>query len=238
MRRQRRCWNLWIASPDEFPFAADDRRAQTDLILFAVDHPDDIGIDVDAAWADAPLTRWLICRADWCDSTGRTRDRWPQSAHVPVSALAARLELEFDVLQNRRTPAAITADRNEVFAFGHPATPASPLQGVTVAWDGPDPTLGESVLAACRAAGAQVATSSVSNADVLLFDGDPWTATRQDALGRLTASVDAPAVVVQFGYLRLHQRAEALALGACAAIEKLVPEQELFDAILSVANGD
>ncbi|MFG0334686.1 MAG: hypothetical protein ACF8TS_15120 [Maioricimonas sp. JB049] len=248
VRRHRRRWNLRIASPDEFPFADDDSRAQTELILFAVDHPDDVGIDVDAAWAASPLTRWLICRADWCESAGRSRDRWPQAVQVPVSSLGARLELEFDVVQNRRTPAAITADRNEVFAIGHPPTSTSPLRGVSIACNGPDPTLGESVLAACRAAGAGVATlhSATANdatavnatTDVLLFDGDPWTPDRRTTLREWTAAADAPAVVVLFGYLRLHQRTEAVSLGARAAIEKLVPEQELFEAILMVANDD
>jgi len=236
VRRHRRHWTLRIATPAEFPLPDEDPRAQADLMLFAVDHPDDEVIDIDRAWEQAPLTRWLICRGDWCESAGRTRGRWPQAVDIPISALTSQLQLEFDVLQNRSVPTAMTSDRNEVFAAGHPPCTGSPLQEISIAWAGPDRTLGEAILTSCRAAGATLSDDAGTTADVLLFDGDPWTATRQEQLAQQVAG--GPPVVVLFGYLRPQYHDRAVSHGAATAIEKLVPEQELFDAILAAVGRD
>lgn len=45
-------------------------------------------------------------------------------------------------------------------------------------------------------------------------------------------------MVVLFGYLRPQYHDRAVSHGAATAIEKLVPEQELFDAILAAVGRE
>lgn len=52
----------------------------------------------------------------WCDSEGRTRDRWPLAVRVPAGELAPRLAFELRVLSGAQPPLALTASRGEIFA--------------------------------------------------------------------------------------------------------------------------
>jgi hypothetical protein len=59
----------------------------------------------------------LICvYGRWCDSEGRTRDRWPLAVRVNAARFPSRLEYELRVLSGEEAPLPLTASRGEIFA--------------------------------------------------------------------------------------------------------------------------
>lgn len=82
-----------------------------------------------------PLTRFVVAFGPWCESIGRTEQRWPIVSCVPIQHVAVRLLREFSALENDEPATPPTASRDEAFSLiasrlkreGRPATRCSAL---------------------------------------------------------------------------------------------------------------
>jgi hypothetical protein len=64
----------------------------------------------------AAAARLVCVYGRWCDSEGRTRDRWPLAVRVPAARFPSRLEYELRALSGAVAPLPLTASRGEIFA--------------------------------------------------------------------------------------------------------------------------
>ena len=131
--------------------------------------------DVESVFAILPLTRWIVVTGLWCESEGRHGSRWPMAVRVPVSGFHSRLQLECQVLRGDLPALALTAGREEVFAFQTQSVPPTfPLLRKTVLVVSPDREWKNSVEDFCRTTGWQLAEKNPQQTpEVLLVDLDP-----------------------------------------------------------------
>lgn len=88
-----------------------------DLYVVCQSWPDEYTGDEVARLLTWSAAARLVCVCGrWCDSEGRTRDRWPLAVRVPAAEFAPRLEYELQVLSGAAPPLALTASRGEIFA--------------------------------------------------------------------------------------------------------------------------
>jgi hypothetical protein len=183
-----------------------------------------------------PLARIVCCFGPWCDSDGRTRSIWPLAVRAPIAAAAGRLARELALLQNapagRRSPPPLTASRAEVFEFDFMLPAARDERSLAVVVISPDRPWREMTESALRRDGFQIHDrQSAERPDAVVFDADPWDATRAAAL-RAIRAVDGEAhIVVAVGFPRRDLEIEALKAGAGAVWFKLAPLCELVDAV-------
>lgn len=102
-----------------------------DLYVVCQSWPDEYTEEEVARLLTCSVAARLVCvYGRWCDSEGRTRDRWPLAVRVPAAEFAQRLEYELQVLSGAAPPLALTASRGEVFAAMVAHRPA-PVSGHT-----------------------------------------------------------------------------------------------------------
>lgn len=63
-----------------------------------------------------PLARFIIAFGPWCESIGRTEQRWPIAWCIPIRHLETRLAREFSTLRDGRPASPATASRDEMFS--------------------------------------------------------------------------------------------------------------------------
>ena len=152
-----------------------------DLIIVLHGWPDEYSRgDVSRLFAFAPLARIVVCYGSWCESDGRNHNLWPQSVRVPLWAAKARIEREWRLIQNpgELQPLPWSASREEVFAADHPCIGIS-TQPSWFAVESPDPEYQKSLIEIMTEAGHVFAGEHPC---VILFDADPWGASRASAL--------------------------------------------------------
>ncbi len=92
-----------------------------DLVIVYQGVPDEFPqSQIDELIGLLPLARFIIAFGPWCESIGRTEQRWPIAWCVPIRHLPTRLER---VMNDSASPTPATASRDE--AFSETATQAN-----------------------------------------------------------------------------------------------------------------
>ena len=88
-----------------------------DLVISYQSIPDEYSAaDIDRLVGILPLSRFVVVFSPWCESIGRTEQRWPSAWSVPLAHAATRIQLELQQLAEDSTPLLATTSRDEAFA--------------------------------------------------------------------------------------------------------------------------
>lgn len=88
-----------------------------DLVVSYQSIPDEYSAaDIDQLIGMLPLSRFVVAFSPWCESIGRTEQRWPSAWSVPLAHAAARIRLELQQLADDLPPRLATTSRDEAFA--------------------------------------------------------------------------------------------------------------------------
>ena len=88
-----------------------------DLVILYQSIPDEYSAaDIDRLIGMLPLSRFVVVFSPWCESIGRTEQRWPSAWSVPLANAATRIRLELQQLSDDSTPLLATTSRDEAFA--------------------------------------------------------------------------------------------------------------------------
>lgn len=88
-----------------------------DLVVSYQSIPDEYSAtDIDQLIGLLPLSRFVVAFSPWCESIGRTEQRWPSAWSIPLAHAAARIRLELQQLDEDSTPLPATTSRDEAFA--------------------------------------------------------------------------------------------------------------------------
>lgn len=87
-----------------------------DLVVAYQSIPDEYSADeIDQLIGMLPLSQFVIAFSPWCESIGRTEQRWPSAWSVPLAHAAARIRFELQQLITDSAPLPATASRDEAF---------------------------------------------------------------------------------------------------------------------------
>jgi hypothetical protein len=88
-----------------------------DLVVSYQSIPDEYSAaDIDQLIGMLPLSRFVVAFSPWCESIGRTEQRWPSAWSVPLAHAAARIRFELRQLTADTPPLPATTSRDEAFA--------------------------------------------------------------------------------------------------------------------------
>jgi hypothetical protein len=88
-----------------------------DLVISYQSIPDEYSAaDIDRLIGMLPLSRFVVAFSPWCESIGRTEQRWPSAWSVPLAHAATRIRLELQQLADDSRPLLATTSRDEAFA--------------------------------------------------------------------------------------------------------------------------
>jgi hypothetical protein len=88
-----------------------------DLVISYQSIPDEFSAaDIDHLIGLLPLSRFVVAFSPWCESIGRTEQRWPSAWSVPLAHAAARIRFELQQLSVDQPPLLATTSRDEAFA--------------------------------------------------------------------------------------------------------------------------
>lgn len=207
---------------------APESETPPDVVVVFQEHPEDNSPQqIRKLLNSSPLARWIVCYGPWCESDGRTRQLWPVACRVPRSMLLPRLCRELSVALGEAPPLPLTANRDECWESSFAAAPMSAGQQLGIAISSPDPAIAEWLEEALRTAGHRIESLSHETADVLLFDADPWTAQRAEALAKILRQHHALPIVALTGYPRAAQQQALREAGVMSVLLKLAPLSEL-----------
>lgn len=89
-----------------------------DLVVAYQSIPDEYSsADIDQLIGMLPLSRFVVAFSPWCESIGRTEQRWPSAWSVPLAHAAARIRSELQQLEAGQQPLLATTSRDEAFAI-------------------------------------------------------------------------------------------------------------------------
>jgi hypothetical protein len=213
-----------------------------DLVVVIQSWPDEFSPDdVDRLLNFAPLARYAVCCGDWCESDGHNRAIWPLAARIPLRSAQARIEREWQLLNNKpgAVPLPLSASRDEIFAVDHPPLNGSIHRG-SVTVDSPDSAYRRYLVQLVSQAGDTSQTANEADVtslhSVVLFDADPWNDRRRETLMQLRAQAPASRIIA----LQSLPDANAAELlrrsGADALLPKLGDQQRLLDAVRFAEN--
>lgn len=95
----------------------ENRNLVPDLVISYQGIPDEYAsADIDHLIGLLPLSRFVVAFSTWCESIGRTEQRWPLAWSVPVAHAAARIRFELQQLAVDQPPLPATTSRDEAFA--------------------------------------------------------------------------------------------------------------------------
>ena len=87
-----------------------------DLVVAYQSIPDEYSAaDIDQLIGMLPLSRFVVAFNSWCESIGRTEQRWPSAWSVPLGHAAARIRFELQQLMTDAPPLPATTSRDEAF---------------------------------------------------------------------------------------------------------------------------
>jgi hypothetical protein len=87
-----------------------------DLVVSYQSIPDEYSsTDIDQLIGMLPLSRFVVAFSPWCESIGRTEQRWPSAWSVPLAHASARIRLELQQLADDSPPLLATTSRDEAF---------------------------------------------------------------------------------------------------------------------------
>jgi hypothetical protein len=87
-----------------------------DLVVAYQSIPDEYpAADIDQLIGMLPMSRFVVAFSQWCESIGRTEQRWPSAWSVPAGHAAARIRFELEQLAAGQQPLPATTSRDEAF---------------------------------------------------------------------------------------------------------------------------
>ena len=87
-----------------------------DLVVSYQGIPDEYAAaEIDQLIGMLPLSRFVVAFSPWCESIGRTEQRWPSAWSVPLAHAAARIRFELHELTADKPPLLATTSRDEAF---------------------------------------------------------------------------------------------------------------------------
>tara|TARA_R110002072_G_scaffold238769_2_gene396280 strand:+ start:170634 stop:171494 length:861 start_codon:yes stop_codon:yes gene_type:complete len=87
-----------------------------DLVVSYQSIPDEYSATgIDQLIGMLPLSRFVVAFSPWCESIGRTEQRWPSAWSVPLTHAAARIRFELNELAADTPPLPATSSRDEAF---------------------------------------------------------------------------------------------------------------------------
>jgi len=87
-----------------------------DLVVAYQSVPDEFSAaEIDQLVGMLPLSRFVVAFSPWCESIGRTEQRWPSAWSVPLAHAAARIRFELQQLMTDAPPLPATTSRDEAF---------------------------------------------------------------------------------------------------------------------------
>lgn len=179
-----------------------------------------------------PLSRLICCYGPWCEADGRTRTIWPLSIRVPARAISSRLQLEWEIIQEKRPAFPLTSGRDEVFQ-AEASDGQFPVEGLPEAWcfqvESGDRAYRGMLVEKLVFWGGLLTESRDETSDLLVADLDPWEVISQ----RLQTRDGSIPVVGVMGLAHPETVSIARSAGIENVVSKLAPEQELFQAISS-----
>ena len=87
-----------------------------DLVVSYQSIPDEYSAtEIDQLIGMLPLSRFVVAFSPWCESIGRTEQRWPSAWSVPLAHTGARIRFELNELTADTPPLLATTSRDEAF---------------------------------------------------------------------------------------------------------------------------
>lgn len=87
-----------------------------DLVVAHQSIPDEYSAnEIDRLIGMLPLSRFVVAFSPWCESIGRTEQRWPSAWSVPLAHIGARIRFELNELAADDPPLLATTSRDEAF---------------------------------------------------------------------------------------------------------------------------
>lgn len=199
---------------------------QFDLIVVLESHPDEFtAVNIDWLVAASPLARIVCCAGGWSESAGRTRKIWPLALRVPVTAAIARLEQEWNLLThaNLSLPLLATGSREEWFATHHRELERESRHALRVRVISADPHYRQMLL-------INLISDHLNDeeADVILWDVDPWSDAMRDAIHH---AAQTTSIVALANWITPDREDEMLSCGVRAVVSKLGNLQQVREAI-------
>ena len=88
-----------------------------DLVVSYQSIPDEYSAEeIDRLIGMLPLSRFVVAFSQWCESIGRTEQRWPSAWSVPLAHASTRIRIELQHLAINQPPLPATTSRDEAFA--------------------------------------------------------------------------------------------------------------------------
>tara|TARA_R110002095_G_scaffold21880_1_gene23663 strand:+ start:1334 stop:2143 length:810 start_codon:yes stop_codon:yes gene_type:complete len=214
------------------PAMISTERVFPELIIVCQNWPDEFSAsDLNDLVSRFPVSRFVCCYGAWCEADGRTRTVWPLSIRVPARSVRVRIQQEWEIIQGTAKAFPLTAGREEIFQFEASDKSfkldfegAAPLIGVCSGDRDYQAMLNEMMVSW----GARVThNSKLDEADLLIFDLDPWELVVQ----QLSAITGSSPMIGMMGLAHPEMVSAARLRGLETVICKVAPERELFQAV-------
>lgn len=142
-----------------------------------------------------PLARIVIAFGPWCESIGRTEQRWPIAWCVPIRHLAARLQRELASLESGETTPP-TASRDEAFSESASRVNSTGTSGdLTAAVFGDDAHFVGTVCDQIAAAGLQTSAESLQP-DLVFLSASILSSRTESELARLKSRFPSAGLIM------------------------------------------
>lgn len=210
-----------------------------DLVIVCQSWRDEYATEeVKAGLASLPVARWICIVGPWCESEGRHGSRWPLAIRVPFYSWPTRFANEIAVVQGQLPALAITAAREEAFAFDRQAPLPKCMGHLTALILGPDREWNTWMQDLCRTGGLDcIQDNSGTSPDLLILDLDPVTESTPAKIQSLRAQYPQSQSVGCLGLINPEDREEFQNVGVAVILSKLTPAAELLSAILETKLG-
>lgn len=202
-----------------------------DLVVSYQGIPDEYSkADIDQLIGMLPLSRFVVAFSPWCESIGRTEQRWPSAWSVPAGHAAARIRFELQQLAAGQQPLPATASRDEAFASLDASSLAAAEQigrGLSATVWSADVPLKECFESVARCIGLTLSDSETADVQILAaaFIDDATC----DRVQRLRARCPAATILVASDMATSGESSNLRNAGATAVISQLRFAADLVD---------
>jgi len=220
-----------------------------DMVVVVQSESDEFsGIEIASLFSFAPLARLVVAYGVWCESDGRNRNQWPMAVRVPLRHSIARVEREWNILHsenisrdefhNGSLPP--SASREEIFLADYSGSSPQNSRSVVLI-DTPDSAYREFLVELLSSANHTVFSPATSEPGiqpkVIVFDSDPWTATRAVQLRCVCQQYPRAQVMSVFHMSHPVDILETISLSSGIVLSKLSSNSALLNAIQSQSHS-
>lgn len=195
---------MFAKNVDHFSELLQNQSVFCEIIVICQNWPDEYKSgDVIQLMTLSPLSRLICCQSLWCESDGRNRDVWPLSLRVAARSFAARIDSEFQMLTGTKAAIPVTASRDELIGLTVPQINSCNTQiksQIKYSLDSPDMVLRGWFNALLQKLGCEPA-ADIKTAELLIWDIDPVTPERLEALIEIAATCSHKSIYVLAGMI-------------------------------------